>query len=182
MTEVTPKKILFVGLDNGGKTSIVQSLMGIKNLPLFSDMKPTKRENKVQIKVLDSDFSIWDLGGQESYREEYLRDFNKFIFGCSKLIYVFDIQDTKRYELALKYFENIIDLVLECKTTNNIEISVFLHKFDPDLSSDITDVIINGLKDKVKEKLDNAKLFYQIYETTIYAIFEKKVIDSSSII
>jgi len=178
ITVSIPKKILFVGLDNAGKTSIVQSLMGIKNLPLFSKMNPTQNAKQVQIKVSDSEFNIWDLGGQALFREEYLRDFDKFIFGTSKLIFVFDIQDTERYELAFQYFEKIIDLTEEKVKGNDFEVSIFFHKFDPDLKrSNMPDAIINGLKDKVKAKLDGKNLFYQIFLTTIYAIFEKVVID-----
>ena len=181
MTESLPKKIkkiLFVGLDAAGKTSIVKSLTGTKSLPSFSNISPTKGEDQVSIKLSDSDFSIWDLGGQESFREEYLTDFNKYLFGCSKLIYVFDIQDTKRYDLALEYFQKVIDLTVEKMEANNIELSIFFHKFDPDLNrTDITEEIVNGLKDKVKEKLDTTDFFYQIFKTTIYAIFEKIVID-----
>ena len=178
MTESAPKKILFVGLDNGGKTSIVQSLKGMKNITSFNNIPPTKGKNLVQIKKLDSKFSIWDLGGQETFREDYLKNFDDYIFGCNKLIYVFDIQDTKRYELAIQYFEKIIDLTIKKNNANNIELSVFLHKFDPDLErTDIIDEQINSLKDKVKEKLDTTDFLYQIFKTTIYAIFEKIVID-----
>jgi len=178
MTHSTPKKILFVGLDNAGKTSIVKCLSGTKKLTSFCDIKPTTGNKIISINILDTDFSIWDLGGQEAFRKEYLSDFNDYIYGCNKLIFVIDIQDTKRYELALEYFEKIIDLTEAEKNANNIELSVFLHKFDPDLiENDAFDKKINRLKEKVKEKLDSTDFFYQIFRTTIYAIFEKRITD-----
>ena len=178
MTESKLKKILFIGLDDAGKTSIVKCLSGTKKLTSFSETKPTRGNEITPIKISDSNFSIWDLGGQEAFRKEYLNDFDNYIFGCNKLIYVFNIQDTKRYELALQYFEKIIDLTVDNKKENNIELSVFFHKFDPDLNrTDEFNKKINSLKDKVKEKLDGTGLFYQIFKTTIYAIFEKMVID-----
>lgn len=175
-TSTTPKKILLIGLDNSGKTSIVLSLRGTKNITEFHNVKPSKVEHIDSIKVLDSEFSIWDLGGQESYRSEYLKNFNKYIIGCSKLIYVFDIQDTDRYDLGLEYFKKIIDLL----KGKNIEISIFLHKFDPDLTvsrSDITKEIVDGLKERVKDIIDKTNFFYQIFNTSIYALFEKKITD-----
>lgn len=179
MTNSTdPKKILLVGLDNSGKTSIVMSLKGIKTLPKFFNVKPSKGEDIQPIKVLDSEFSIWDLGGQESYRIEYLKNFNKYIKGCSKLIYVFDIQDTKRYDLALEYFENLINLVENNFNTNTIEISIFLHKNDPDLNvikPELTREIIDDLKEKIKNRIEKTSFFYQIFKTTIYALFEKNI-------
>ena len=178
MIELKQKKIVFVGLDYAGKTSIVKSLMGTKNLQSFSEVKPTKGNEITPINVVESEFSIWDLGGQETFREEYLRDFDNYIYGCNKLIYVFDIQDKKRYGLAFQYFEKIIDLTIEKMEGNDFEISIFFHKNDPDLKrSDMSNKGLNGLKDKVKAKLDSTNLFYQIFLTTIYAIFEKVVID-----
>ena len=67
--------------------------------------------NIEEITVFDSDFSIWDLGGQEAYRKEYLEDFGEYIKKTDKLIYAFDIQDTDRYNLALEYFEKVINLL-----------------------------------------------------------------------
>lgn len=179
MTNSTdPKKILLVGLDNSGKTSIVMSLKGIKTLPKFSNVKPSKGEDIQPIKVLDSEFSIWDLGGQETYRNEYLNNFNKYIIGCSKLIYVFDIQATERYDLALEYFEKIINLLEDNFNTNSIEISIFLHKNDPDLNvikPEITREVVDGLKEKIKNRIEKTSFFYQIFKTTIYALFEKMI-------
>jgi len=177
MTEsITPSKILLIGLDNCGKTSIVHSLQGIKNLPSFFKIKPTEGLKIKKIQSLDSEFTIWDLGGQESFRNEYLKEFKKYVIGYCKLIYVFDVQDKKRYDLALEYFEKIIDLVKKNSDAENVEVSIFLHKFDPDLNKtrpDITKKIYNDLKEKIREIVEKTNFFYQFFRTTIYAIFEK---------
>ena len=176
----TTRKILLVGLDNSGKTSIAQSLQGITNLPSFQNMKPTQGLDIRNINALNSEFTIWDLGGQEAFRNDYLNDFDQYIVGCSKLIYVFDIQDNERYDLSLNYFEEILDLVKKKVEKNNLEISIFLHKFDPDLKEireDLTDEVINKFKDKIKERMDQSKYFYQIFKTTIYALFKKIITD-----
>ena len=59
-----PIKILFIGHDNSGKTSILHALQGIKNLPSFLKIKPTKGRNIRNFKAYNSNFTIWDLGGQ----------------------------------------------------------------------------------------------------------------------
>ena len=181
MTEsTTPNKILFVGLDNSGKTSIVHSLQGIKNLPSFFNIKPTEGLNIKNIKALDSEFAIWDLGGQETFRNEYLKDFQKYSIGCNKLIYVFDIQDTKRYDLALEYFDKIINLFKKNSDTEIVEVSIFLHKYDPDLSEThpkITKKVFDAFKEKIKERIEKTDFFYQIFRTTIFALFEKIIED-----
>ena len=180
---ISQKKILFIGLDNGGKTSIIQSLKGKKNLPSFKSISPTKGRSIEDFRAFDSKFNIWDLGGQEAYREKYLKDFEENISRCNKVIYVIDVQDTKRYDLALDYFEKVINLIKN-GDLKNIEISIFLHKSDPDLNEnrpDITEEIIKDLKDKIKAIIDDKGLFYQIFKTSIYAIFEKIIVDQKSI-
>jgi len=177
---ITKRKILFVGLDNVGKTSIVYSLLGIKNLPHFLNVSPTKGIHRENIQALDSTVGIWDLGGQEAYREEHLIDFKANIEGCNKFIYVFDVQDIKRYGLALSYFEQFINLLREEPKLTDLEISIFLHKFDPDLKtthSEVNNDVINQLKENIKEIINKTNFFYQIFNTTIYAFFEKTITD-----
>jgi len=181
MTELPKiKKIILVGLDNGGKTSLVLSLKGNKNLPAFKEIKPSKGKWIEPLRVMDSEFSIWDLGGQENYREEYLNNFDDYIRDTKKLIFVFDIQDVKRYDLAVEYFDKVIELLDDKVSSENFEISVFLHKFDPDskiIFPEITNEIIHGLKERIKEILKKRDFYYQIYKTTIFARFEKRLTD-----
>ncbi|MFX1443802.1 MAG: ADP-ribosylation factor-like protein [Promethearchaeota archaeon] len=174
------KVILLAGLDNSGKTSIAYSLRGTRNLPTFCKARPTVRRNIISIKAYDSEFIVWDLGGQEAYRDEYLANYDNYFKGLDKLIYVFDVQDVNRYDLALDYYEKIIILLKDRNDISNIEVSIFLHKYDPDLSNfkpDITDKIIDDLKEKIKEIIDNTGFFYQIFKTSIYCLFDKTVTD-----
>ena len=174
------RKILLIGLDNSGKTSIAQSLQGITDLPSFQNMKPTQGLDIRNINALNSEFTIWDLGGQENFRNEYLGDFNRYLLGANKLIYVFDIQDKDRYDLSIEYFSKILDLVEARVNKNDLEISIFLHKFDPDLKEmrvDLTDQNIDEFKSRIKKRMDNTEFFYQIFETTIYALFKKIITD-----
>lgn len=172
--------LLLVGLDNSGKTSIAYSLKGTKNLPTFCKTKPTVRRNIVSITSYDSEYKIWDLGGQEAYRDEYLEKFDNYFRGFDKLIYVFDIQDVGRYNLALEYYEKIINLLKDREDISDFEVSIFLHKFDPDLNEirpDITNQVINDLKEKIKKIIDKTEFFYQIFKTSIYCLFDKTVTD-----
>jgi GTPase SAR1 family protein len=174
------KVLLLAGLDNSGKTSIAHSLRGTRNLPSFCKTKPTVRRNIVSIKAYDSEYIIWDLGGQEAYREEYLENYENYFKGFDKFIYIFDVQDVERYDLALEYYENIINLVKDRNDVGDFEVSIFLHKFDPDLKDirpDITDDVIENLKEKIKKIIDKTEFFYQIFKTSIYCLFDKIVTD-----
>jgi len=171
------KKILIMGLDNSGKTSILLCLRGIKNLLSFYSIKPTKGADVVSFKISNSNYNIWDFGGQEAFRNEYLDNFNKYAIGASKIIYVFDIQDVKRYSLALDYMENVIQLLQKSK--ESIDFSIFFHKFDPDIekyNKNINKKTIREMIDQLKKRIPSS-FNYSIHKTSIYTIFEKSRLD-----
>ncbi|MFX1365677.1 MAG: ADP-ribosylation factor-like protein [Promethearchaeota archaeon] len=165
------KKIILMGLDNSGKTSIVNCLKGNKRISAFNNPKPTKGLEIQQFEALDTKYAIWDFGGQASYLDDYFNDFSNHLKGTTKIIYVIDIQDVSRYDLALQYLKKVIDSI---DTSNKISFSVFLHKFDPDLVFDhsFNELVINDFIKKIKEIIP-LDFIYSINRTTIYAIFEK---------
>jgi small GTP-binding protein len=167
-------KILLIGLDNGGKTSILKCLKGIKGLSAFNSSNPTRGLEIERFEALDSKYVIWDLGGQEAYHEEYFNDIENILRGTKKIIYVFDVQDAKRYDLAIKYLEKMVDAI---KKFNNIDFSIFLHKYDPDLefSQELNEIIIDGLINRIK-RIIPPNLIYSLHKTSIYATFEKSTI------
>ncbi|MFX1276203.1 MAG: ADP-ribosylation factor-like protein [Promethearchaeota archaeon] len=168
------KKILIMGLDQAGKTCIVQSLQGIKNLTAFTSSKPTKVYNTISFHALGSEYVILDFGGQEAYRDDHLEKFDSYIRDTNKFIYVIDVQDEKRYKLAVSYLKKIINS-LPVDNENVIEFSVFLHKFDPDLeqlSKNINKQTLKELLEKIKG-LFPPNLSYSIHKTSIYTVFEK---------
>ncbi|HUW89604.1 MAG TPA: ADP-ribosylation factor-like protein [Candidatus Nanopelagicaceae bacterium] len=167
------KKVLLMGLDNSGKTSIVLCLMGVKNLSSFSSLNPTRGVKINKFQALGSEYSIWDFGGQEQFRDGYLNDFQTHIKGTKKFIYVLDIQDWKRYDISLEYLGRILDRLRKHKIT--IDFSIFLHKYDPDLefiNSKFDESVISDLIRNIK-KLIPYDFAYQIYKTSIYTVFQK---------
>ena len=170
------KKVLLMGLDNSGKTSIVLCLMGVKNLSSFSSLNPTRGVKINKFQALGSEYSIWDFGGQEQFRDGYLNDFQTHIKGTKKFIYVLDIQDWKRYDISLEYLGRILDRLRKHKIT--IDFSIFLHKYDPDLefiNSKFDESVISDLIRNIK-KLIPYDFAYQIYKTSIYTVFQKLAI------
>ena len=102
-------------------------------------------------------------------------NFEDYIKEARKIVYVIDIQDNQRYELALDYFKNIMEKVENLDET--IEITIFLHKNDPhlegsrpDINEQTTDHLINEIK-----KLIPDKIYYEIFTSTIYTVFDKSL-------
>lgn len=169
-------KILILGLENSGKTSILLSLTREVNLLSYCSLKPTVGISRVNFEDSDKEFSIWDFGGQEQFRKDYLRDMEKHLTGINKLIYVIDVQDKKKYDLTLDYFENIVGFLKNVKIP--FELLIFLHKFDPGLEKldQYSDESINSnLIDKLK-KIVPSNFNSKIFKTSIYTVFQKVLI------
>ena len=174
-TEMDFVKILIMGLDNSGKSSILLSLTKTTNLLSYFSLKPTKGINIVKIEDQNTSFHIWDFGGQEQYRQQYLLDFGKYSEVVDKIIFVIDVQDIHRYDAALKYLEDILHLVID-KT--ELQLSIFLHKFDPYIEA-----LENYSEEKINTRLVNKineiiadNFNFKIFKTTIYTVFQKSLL------
>jgi len=167
-------KIILMGLDNGGKTSILKCLKGIKGISAFNSLSPTRGREIESFEALKSKYVIWDLGGQQAYHDGYFNDISEILRGTNKIIYVFDVQDVKRYKLAVEYLQKIMNAI---KNLNGIDFSIFLHKYDPDLdfNQELNELIIEGLIKKIKEVIPT-NFNYSLHKTSIRALFEKSAI------
>jgi GTPase SAR1 family protein len=173
-----PFKIVFAGLDNSGKTSIIYTLEDKFSL---LNPAPTMGIERDSFEVLGFNVRTWDLGGQSKFRSAYLE--NETFLSSDLLFYVIDIQDRNHFGDAGDYFENIL------KKFNQLEekppIVLCFHKVDPDLRDD----------DRIQSNVQVAKqLFHRIaagfdiemFETTIYekwtltAAFSKGLLKLSS--
>jgi len=65
------KKILFTGLDDAGKTSIILALQ--REFSKITNIEPTRGAQRRMFEFLGKTISEWDLGGQETYRISYLK-------------------------------------------------------------------------------------------------------------
>ena len=92
-------KILILGLNNSGKTSLILNLQDKINLSHYTSLIPTKGMKIREVNIEGTKYIIWDIGGQKSYREEFLKKMDVSFFGTNKMIYVIDIKDNQRYDL-----------------------------------------------------------------------------------
>ena len=158
------QKILFTGLDDAGKTSIILALQ--REFSKIAVIKPSRGAQRRIFEFLGKEISEWDLGGQVSYRISYLKNPDKYIDSTEIAIYVIDIQNKTRIQESLSYLN---DVIRQFKILG-IEppIFIFFHKFDPVLTKSAHDQINNlylYLKDRIS-KIPNYNFFY--YKTTIF--------------
>ena len=157
------KKILFAGIDNAGKTSIIHVLK--KNYSFLNKLKPTRGIERSKSKILEIEFVLWDLGGQEQYITEYFEK-KEFIFmDLSLLFFVIDMQDEMRYDSVLSYFEKIISVLREYNQSPNIV--VFMHKIDPDIEHNSNiQLFVKDITKKVKKLAGDFNVAF--FQTSIF--------------
>ncbi|NVM01166.1 MAG: GTP-binding protein [Candidatus Helarchaeota archaeon] len=167
------QKMIIIGLDNAGKTTILKTLKQELTPKMFANMKPTTGVNIEEFTAVDgTKFMVWDFGGQLSFREEYFRRKDYYFSKISKLIYVIDIQDPDRFDESITYLLNITGVVKLQKPIPNF--IIFVHKYDPELlSSEKYENLFNQLTGKIKTIFKPLNIPLKFFKTSVYTIFQK---------
>ena len=160
------KKILFCGLENGGKTSIL--LLLDKKFSLLPTVKPTIKAKRTiySNSLLGTKIVRWDLGGQKSYRKIYLGNKSKYFTEMQSIFYVIDIQAPEKFEEALVFLKDIINITSKSHLSN-FQLLILLHKCDPDIKNN-KDIVnnINYLEKKILLFIREIK--FSILKTSIF--------------
>ncbi len=161
-------KIVFLGLDFAGKTSILRVLEG--SYSELDQIKPTLGRERTQWEILGLTIVNWDLGGQEQYREEYLANKEQVLHATNLLIFVVDVQDSDRFNEAVTYFTDILkaleDLKIRCP------VLLCLHKMDPNITE--KPQVQKNLKKVTDLFSDSAKEHDTEIKVFITSIFNQK--------
>jgi GTPase SAR1 family protein len=153
-------KVIFAGLGNAGKTSILKVLD--RQFHKIANLVPTKGVERSLSSVLGFPISKWDLGGQSQYREQYLTTRIETLLEAEVIFFVVDIQD-KTYTEAVNYYKDILKIV---KSNNeNPYIIVCLHKADPEVYEEYK----KDIKDLIKLFEEPSKDWnHKFYITSVY--------------
>lgn len=81
-------KILVLGLDNAGKTTILKSLSNED----ITQITPTHGFNIKNLSHEGFKLNVWDVGGQKTLRSYW----NNYFSGTDGLVFVIDSADAKR--------------------------------------------------------------------------------------
>ncbi|CAD6194950.1 unnamed protein product [Caenorhabditis auriculariae] len=112
-------RILLLGLDNAGKTTILKQL----STEDISNVTPTKGFNvKTVAAAGDVRLNVWDIGGQRAIRPFW----SNYFENTDALIYVIDSSDRKRFD------ETSVELMelLEEEKLRRVPVLVFANKQD----------------------------------------------------
>ncbi len=161
-------KIIIAGLDNAGKSSILTALN--KKYDFHKDiisLTPTIRVEYQATEFLNNRIVFWDMGGQEQYRKLYEEKQELYFADTDLLVYVIDVQDTKRIGTSLAYLDMILHNFKKHKM--DVPLIISFHKFDPEYrgNEEMVDKI-EELRDIILEKYPSFKILFQ--QTSIYDI------------
>jgi len=163
----THKKILMIGLDNGGKTSILAVLQD--KFSIIKSLLPTRGVKREKLDFFGYPILSWDLGGQVQYREKlYFNRPELFFTEADLVLYVIDTQDSDRFAETANYFRQVLKVL---KDLNEFPpILVVLSKSDQDIRTSLewqnnVSAIKNKFNNIVREH-GNMTISYS--DTTIY--------------
>jgi len=111
-------RILLIGLDNAGKTTILYRL----NLNETIVTMPTVGFNVERVKYKNIEFTLWDIGGQDKIRCLW----QHYYTGTEGIIFVVDASDIERMEEAKQEIQHLF----RQEELSHIPMLVFANKQD----------------------------------------------------
>lgn len=184
------KKLLMIGLDAAGKTSILAVIQD--KFSIIKSLLPTRGVKREKLDFFGYPIVSWDLGGQIVYREKlYFNRPELFFTDADILLYVIDSQDLERLAESANYFREVLK-VLE-KLGEQPKILITLSKSDPDFRRTLQwQRNVESIRNKFDKIADEYKQFTVDYcDTSIFqretimqmfSIALKKVSETSEII
>lgn len=139
--KISPSRIIMVGLDNSGKTTILYNING-ESRPTI----PTLGFNVETLKINNITLTIWDLGGQENVR----RLWKHYYLASKAVIFVVDSTDKERMEETSKE----LHYVLKDDELKNCVVLIYANKNDLEDSIEVDELTkileLHSLKQKWK--------------------------------
>ncbi|KKN15497.1 hypothetical protein LCGC14_0985430 [marine sediment metagenome] len=184
------KKILMIGLDAAGKTSILAVVQD--KFSIIKSLLPTRGVKREKLDFFGYPIISWDLGGQVQYREKlYFNRPELFFTDADIMLYVVDTQEPERIPEAANYFREVLKAFVELN--EKAAIVIVLSKSDQDIRKGLQwQQNVTSIKNKFNSIVDEFEQFSIDYcDTSIFqretimqmfSIALKKVSETSEII
>lgn len=168
MLDENTVKIIFSGLDNAGKTSVITALEKKYNFEDFiAKLRPTIRVDYKRTTFMNRTVNFWDMGGQTKYREQYKARAEFYFADTDLFIYLIDIQDEEKIPISLQYLMDVLEFFAE--NYMDVPIIISFHKYDPELQHEEKYInLIEKLQEQITEKIPHFKVLFQ--KTSIFDI------------
>ncbi|XP_071948226.1 ADP-ribosylation factor-like protein 3 [Antedon mediterranea] len=134
-------KVLLLGLDNAGKTTILKALAGED----YTKITPTQGFNVKSVSTSKWKLNVWDIGGQRNIRPYWKNYFESI----NVLIYVVDSTDRARMEEAGLALNELIE---EEEKLAGVPVLVFANKQDLALAKTAAEVSSDLLLSNIRDR------------------------------
>ncbi len=170
-------KVLFTGLAQTGKTSIIQVVFKGMKPEETKNLPSTVRYTREHSQLKGFKYYVVDVGGQIAYLEEIFDILEETIFtNLNYLFYVVDVERFEEYYQAREYFALALKSIE--KICMGASISVLVHKMDL--------IPVEEREEKIKriseifflDTLESVKIYgTSIYEDSIYEVMEEILLE-----
>ncbi|MBY9004114.1 MAG: hypothetical protein KGD73_09100 [Candidatus Lokiarchaeota archaeon] len=134
-----------IGLAGCGKTSLYSVAFAEKSPEDTKGLSPTILYETRRHPFLGLQVGIFDFGGQEEYRREYMEK-PEIFRGTDILIPIVDLHDPNNFEQAKEYIEGLMDIYR--KNNEKPKVFLFLHKYDTEkYQKELLDTNVKKAKD-----------------------------------
>ncbi len=164
------QKVVVAGLDNAGKTAILNTIKKEVGFSELSSLKPTRGASRDDIFLADQQILLVELGGQEEFRKFYIDQPDRFFLETDIIVYLIDMKDDTRYQESIDYLQQILRTVKYLQESPDF--IILFHKADPDImSGPMFQEKFEYLERKVKESFQPYKKFrYEVQTSSIFNI------------
>jgi GTPase SAR1 family protein len=157
-------KISLVGLGGCGKTSLYSVAFAEKSAEDTKRLSPTILYETRRHPFLGLQVGIFDFGGQEQYRKEYMEK-SEIFRGTDILIPIVDLHDPENFEQAKEYFNGLLNIYRQ--NNEKPKVTLFLHKYDTeDYQKELLDTNVQKAKDTFLDLFKDYDFEYML--TSIY--------------
>lgn len=157
-------KLSLIGLGGCGKTSLYSVAFAEKSAEDTKRLSPTILYETRRHPFLGLQVGIFDFGGQEQYRKEYLEK-PEIFRGTDILIPIVDLHDPAKFEEAKEYFAGLLEIYR--KNNEKPSIYLLLHKYDTEAyQKELLDSNVKKAKDTFLDLFKDYDFNYLL--TSIY--------------
>jgi ADP-ribosylation factor related protein 1 len=148
LTRTEEYSVLILGLDNAGKTTLLERLKsqyggaGTKVVPP-DRIAPTVGQNVGHVKISNTLIKLWDLGGQESLRSLW----DSYYTSSHAVVFVVDSTDRERIEEC----KQTLDSIVSREDIEGTPILMLANKQDKEDRMEVED--IKEIFNKIAEKM-----------------------------
>lgn len=120
-----PSKVLFLGIDNAGKTTLLHKLRE----DVTNTYEPTRVPSAHEIEIGNMKANIMDLGGHTTARLAW----SEFFLKCDGIVFIVDTADKTRFNIVREAWETVTELREQAIASNSgkpLPVAVLMNKID----------------------------------------------------